>query len=84
MKMEQNKARDSPKESPSHHTEMLLALLTHREELRKGTRHSSASVKSTFAVYAEQFCVYYEDLPEFDVLHLTGNERIDFILVDFI
>ncbi|XP_056602022.1 LIM/homeobox protein Lhx3 [Triplophysa dalaica] len=33
--MEQNKARHSPKESPSHHTEMLLALLTHREELRK-------------------------------------------------
>lgn len=54
MKMEQNKARHSPKESPSHHTEMLLALLTHREELRKGTW---ASMKPTFAVYAEQFCV---------------------------
>lgn len=45
--MEQNKARDSPKDPSSHHTEMLLALLTQREELRKGTADIRARKKLT-------------------------------------
>ncbi len=47
MKMEQNKARDSPREPSSHHTEMLLALLTQREELPKGTADIRARKKLT-------------------------------------